>query len=214
MKAVIFDMDGVISDTQTLHAEAEEELFKRYGIEIIAQEITERYAGMSDKEFFETVFSEYGKLIHNVDMIIEEKWKKVLDLARGRISAIEGVVDLIEKLKRANFRLGLASAPKKEFIELVLSELKIKEYFYAVTSAYEVEFGKPNPAIFLLTAKKLSVLPEECTVIEDGKLGMVAAKKAGMKCIGLVNKDNVDKGEYKADKIVKRLTELQLSDFQ
>src|SRR3989338_7232395 len=112
MKAVIFDMDGVISDTQTLHAEIETELFKGYGIDITSAEISEKYSGMSDEEFFETVFNEFGKSETGIDveMVIEEKWEMVFTCARNNIPAIDGAIDIIRKLKNANFKLGVASA--------------------------------------------------------------------------------------------------------
>ena len=82
--------------------------------------------------------------------------------------------------------LGIASSAPINFIETVLSKLGLKEKFEVITSAEEVKYGKPNPEIFLLAAKKLNVNPQECVVIEDAEGGMTGAKKANMKCIGLV----------------------------
>ncbi len=213
MKAIIFDMDGVISETQVLHARIEEELFRKYDIIISSSEITKKYAGMSDKEFFTKIFGDFGKEV-DVKEVIGEKWNKLISHAKGNISAVEGAISLICQLKDAGFKLAVASASKKEFIELVLLELNITCYFDAITSADEVKFGKPNPEIFLLAAKKLNVNPDCCIVIEDGKLGMKAAKLAGMRCIGLVNNEKIIESEYDADKIVKSLTKIQLSDFE
>ncbi len=213
MNAIIFDMDGVISNTQVLHARIEEELLEKYNIKIKSNTITEKYAGMSDKEFFKTIFNDFGKKA-DIDKVIKEKWNELMSHAKGNISAIEGAISLIQLLKNAGFKLAVASASKKEFIDLVLLELNITKYFDVITSADEVKLGKPNPDIFLLAAKKLDVEPKKCIVIEDGKLGMTAAKRAGMKCIGLVNKKNINEDEYDADKIVKNLTKLKKSDFR
>jgi len=211
MKAVIFDMDGVISDTNFLQSKIEEEILEKCGISLSYKEITEKYAGMSDKEFFTKVCKDFKKRC-NVNKLIKEKWKRILAKAKmKKIKPIKGSIRLIKKLKKAGFKLGVASASRKDFIKLVLSQLKILNYFDAITSSTEVKKGKPNPEIYLLTAKKLKVAPKDCIVIEDGKLGMLAAKRAGMKCIGLVKNKNE---KYPADKIVSDLTQLTLKDFK
>lgn len=211
IKAVIFDMDGVISDTQKFHGEIESSIFEKHGIKLSPREIEEKYAGMSDKEFFETVFNKFNKKLY-VEGAIEEKWDTLLKSAKGKISGIYGITELVKRLHDSNLKLGVASASRKEFIELVLSELRLTEYFDAITSSTEVESGKPNPDIFLLTAKKLNANPKECLVIEDGKLGVTASKRAGMKCIWINwhhKNDNIE-----ADKIVDELKDINLSIIQ
>ncbi len=211
IKAVIFDMDGVISDTNNFHSEIESKIFKSNGILLSPKEITEKYAGMSDKEFFKTVFDKFGKKV-NVDEIIEEKWDKLLKHAKGKISGIDGINELVKELKDIKCKLGVASASRKEFIELVLSELNIRNRFDSITSSYEVKLGKPNPDIFLLTSRKLRVTPNECLVIEDGKLGITAAKRANMKCIWIDWNNGNDTVE--ADKVVRNLTDISISMIQ
>lgn len=212
IKAIIFDMDGVISDTQQLSAELEELSLKKYGIEIDAQELTRKYAGVPERDCAEIIFREYGKDI-DLDKFVEEKWANMLEFAKGRVLAVEGVMELIQQLKENNFKLAVASSSIPEFIELVLSELKVKDKFDVLTSGKEVKFGKPNPELFLLTAQKLGILPSECAVIEDAKSGVVAAKRAGMKCVWLTNLDLLEKSECPADIMVRSLKKLRLNDF-
>lgn len=202
--AVVFDMDGVVSDTQTLHAQVEEKMLRHYGIKITAKKITEKYAGVPDNVCFTEIFKEY-KVKVNLDKFIAEKWKKVLSLARKNVSPIEGSIKLINDLKKAKFKLGLASSSPLRFIKLVLSKLKLQHEFNAISSGEEVKRGKPHPDIFLLTAKKLNVRPDLCVAIEDGKSGMVAAKAAKMRCVGLVT---TKEGKYPADLIVTSLYQL------
>ncbi len=209
MKAVIFDMDGVISDTNYLQSKVEEKLLKKCGIDLPYKEITKKYAGMADKEFFEKMFDDFN-LKCDVEKVIKEKYKSLLKLGKGKIKPIEGVLKLINKLKEKGFKLAVASASRKDFIKLVLSELKILYKFDVLTSSTEVKRGKPDPETFLLTAEKLKIKPKDCTVIEDGKLGMIAAKKGGMRCVGLVDDINND---YPADKLVSNLKQLSLEDF-
>ena len=207
-KAIIFDMDGVISDSQPIHAGLEEVLLREHGIEISAAELTRNYAGIPDRECAKIIFAKYGKEI-DLDKFVENKWTKILDYARGRIRPIDGAVELINKLKESNFKLAVASSSIPEFIYLVLSELKVKDKFDALTSGSEVKLGKPNPDIFLLAAQKLGVPPQECLVIEDAEHGVTAAKRAGMKCVWLTNRETLSDNEYRADIVVRSLRELQ-----
>lgn len=208
IKAIIFDMDGVISDSQPIHAGLEELLLKEHGINLSADYLTSNYAGIPDRECARMIFAKYGKEV-DLDKFVENKWARILEFAKGRISPIDGVLDLISKLKENNFRLAVASSSIPEFIDLILSELRIKHVFDVITSGKEVKLGKPNPEIFLLAAKKLGVPPQECLVIEDSEHGVVAAKKAGMKCVWLTSKEILPDNEYRADIVVKSLRELQ-----
>ncbi len=212
IKAIIFDMDGVISDTQQLNSELEASCLKKHGIEICAEELARKYAGIPERDCAEMIFKEYGKEV-DLDKFVEDKLAKMTEYSRGRVSAVEGALELIRKLKESNFKLAVASSSTLEFIDLVLSELRIKDEFDILTSGQEVEFGKPNPEIFLLTAKRLGVLPSECLVIEDAGNGVMAAKKAGMKCVWLTEEKQPKQGEYSPDIKVKKLGKLQVEDF-
>jgi len=185
MKAVIFDMDGVISDTQPVHAAIESEQMKTFGIDISPEEISARFSGAADDDFWTTVFRE-----HNVQAdysnAIKDKWQLMLVKGKGNIKPIPGIQKVLKKLSDMNIPLAVASASEPEFIDLVLTELNIKEHFTAVVSTRQVKHGKPAPDIFLLAAKLINTKPEECIVIEDGLRGMQAAQKANMHGIGLV----------------------------
>jgi len=209
-KASIFDMDGVVSDTQKQHAQVESVLLNRYGIKISPAEITARFSGVRTSKFFEELFREKGVSV-DIDTLIKEKWERMIKLTENNIEAIPGAIRLINQLKEKKFKLGLASGSTTEFIKTVISKLDLKDKFSAITSSDEVKRGKPDPEIFLLTAQKLSVPPHRCIVIEDGISGMIAAKKAGMKCIGLVAND--DNKDYPADKVVRSLEELTVEDI-
>ncbi len=210
IKGVIFDMDGVISDTQKMHASVEEKLLKKYGIEMNSDEITEKYAGMPDKEFFEKIFKDH-KVSVNVEEIIREKWNEMMRIAKNNISPIPGAIELIKQLKENGFKLAVASSSPHNFIELVLSKLKIKKEFDVVVSAEDVKFGKPNPEIFLLASKKLNLNPSECVVIEDGINGIIAAKRAEMKCIFLTKENQ---NQYLADLVISSLKELSIKNIK
>ena len=212
IRAVIFDMDGVISDTQKVHASVEVEMLKNYGISITAEEITRRFSGLPAKIIFQTIFADNKKEGVDIDAVVEEKWRLLTDAVKGNVEAVPGTCEFIKLVSKAGFQLGVASASRISFVELVLSELGIRDYFHAVTSANEVPKGKPDPAVFLLAARKLSTEPKDCVVIEDAVSGMTAAKRAGMRCIGLV-RQAIEGVVYPADVIVDHLRKISLETF-
>jgi HAD superfamily hydrolase (TIGR01509 family) len=215
IKAVIFDMDGVISDTQKLHASVEEELLRRNGIMMSAKEITEKFSGVPTKYFFNELFRE-NKVSADIESVMEEKWKRMAIRARKSVSSIPGAIKLINELKRKKIKLGLASSSKKPYVEAVLSKLRIKEKFDAITTNEEVKRGKPFPDIFLLTAEKLHMIPAECAVIEDAVSGVIAANRAGMKSIAFVDKYRItesDRMRYPADFICNDLKKLNVKQI-
>lgn len=215
IKAVIFDMDGVISDTQTLQSKVEEEILKEFRIKLSAEEITRKYGGFSDKEFFEKIFSEYGIEV-NISKVIQRKWKQVMNLLNGYVTPMPGAKELINELKKHNIKLAVASSSPRKFVELVLSSLGIKDKFDVIISSEDVDDkSKPDPSIFLKTAKILNVAPDDCVVIEDSLNGMLAAKRAGMKCIGLIKSNNCENShkKYPADILVTSLETLSAENL-
>lgn len=207
IKAVIFDMDGVVSDTQKFHAEVESRLLKEFDIHLSPREITKQYAGVADEAMFEELFKKYNVKVNSIKEIVDKKWDLMRVVASGKITAIPHVISLIKTLKKNEFKLAIASASTKIFIKEVLDALGIESYFDAIVSAQEVEHGKPAPDIFLLAVKKLGVKPEEAIVIEDGVSGMIGAKKAGMKSIGLIA--DLTK-EYPATRVVPSLHRITI----
>lgn len=185
-KAVIFDMDGVISDTQKFHSEIESTLLSKFEIVMSPEEITQKYAGVSDEKMFQELFENYSVKTHNMDEVIAMKWNKMREMAEGKIAEVPGAIELIHSLTRNKLKLAVASASPLLFIHSVIESLGIRSFFDTLVSSQEVIHGKPAPDIFLLTAKRLHVSPEDCVVIEDGRSGMIGAKDAQMKCIGLV----------------------------
>ena len=185
IKGIIFDMDGVISDTQKLHSKVESELLGRYGIKITPSEITAKYSGVRTKEFFDHLLRKQ-KQEYDLDLLIKEKWSQMAKFAAESVDAIDGSVELIQRLSRAGYPLAVASASNLNYVETVLKTLGIIDHFSGIVSGDMVSKGKPDPESFLLASSKIRIPPEYCLVIEDGVSGMQAAISGGMKCIGLV----------------------------
>jgi len=204
-KAVIFDMDGVIAETEHAHIGAEKQTMLKYGIEISEDELHE-YTGTTAKVMFTSLIEKY-KLNTTFDRIFKEKEEILFKLLEEDVQPTKGVIDLLRKLKKMKIKLAVASSSHKRMIEYVLKKLEIIDLFDSIVGAEDIDRSKPDPEIFLISAKRLNVKPEECTVVEDSKLGVEAAKKAGMKCLGYVNpssgKQDLSKADFVADEFCK-----------
>lgn len=211
-KAIIFDMDGVISDTQKMHSDAWSRILNKYGINIAPKEVTLRFAGMSAREAFTDLLSEYG-LERFLDVALKDKSAIIKKSFDKKIKPIKGVKVLINKLIKEGRDIAVATGSGHKGAHKVLKDLGLEEVFPVVVTSDDVSVSKPAPDIFLLAAKKLGRDPAECVVIEDSRNGMVAAHLAGMKCIGLVmDRNAVD--VYPADKLVEGYGELSAEDFE
>lgn len=208
---VLFDMDGVISDTQDMQAEIESQLLKRFGILIPGKEITKRYAGVKTSEFFKDLLDK-KKAVYDIDKLMDEKRKKVITNVKKELNEIPDSVELIKKLHKDGYKLAVASASNRKLVEIILKKLKIKKYFLAVITGDDVKKGKPNPESYLLAARSVHSKPSECIVIEDGVNGMQSGKNAKMFVIGLVPKNS--KLEYPADLLVNTHKQTMSLDFK
>jgi beta-phosphoglucomutase family hydrolase len=184
-KAIFWDMDGVISDSYSFHFAAWQETFDKRGIEFTKEDFTNLFGARNDFIITSVMGSEIAQ--RDVDIIVLEKEDIFRRKATGNIKPFPGAVKLLNSLKKGNFKLGLASSAPKENIDLVLSELDLAGIFDCIVSGQEVSESKPSPQIYLLAAKKLEALPNDCVVIEDSPLGVKSAKNAGMKCVGITN---------------------------
>lgn len=211
IKAVIFDMDGVLALTGILQAKAESKVLAKIGIKITPQVIVETYSGFKDTDFFKDVLRRYNARA-DVQRLRDDKWNIVYgELLPQGIPIIPGAKEFIKSLK-SKYVLAIASSAPLKFIETVIAELGLNE-FSVITSGDEVEVGKPDPTIFSLTAQKLNVPPQDCLVIEDAPSGVKAAKAAGMKCIAITTTH--PKSELvEADKIIDSFNEINIEELR
>jgi HAD superfamily hydrolase (TIGR01509 family) len=187
MKAVIFDMDGVIIDSQPI---ADTLLFnsaKEQGVSLKAEEIKHlRGASLHD-------FWDYIKSTYHLPLSVEtyESFYAVDKeiAAYKNMQPISGIRELIDDLLAHNVILGLATSASQKRMNAVLNLFNMQKIFTSKTAVDEVSKAKPNPQIYLTTAHKLNVSPLDCLVIEDSPWGLQAAKNAGMKCV-FYNKTN------------------------
>jgi len=212
IKAVIFDMDGVIIDSEPIHFESDKMTMKFYEKEISDEELN-NYVGVSNQEMWGELREKY-KLIASIEELLEKQFyfKKSL-IGNTKLETISGIRELLNDLKNSGIRIGLASSSSKEFIELILNNLEVKEYFEVIISGDDVQKSKPAPDIFLKAAKALNVEPMNCLVIEDSAHGVKAAKLANMKCIGFSNPNSGNQDLSLADAIVLSIKEIDHRNY-
>ena len=207
-KAVIFDMDGVIIDSEPIHSKAKMDTFQHFGIPFEENELI-HYMGRTSKDLFSEALEKYPMAGLNPEIMMKYKHDRYLEIISEDVTLqpIEGIHELLAKLYEKNISIGLASSTGKNLICLVLERFGLRKYFKAIVSGAELPKSKPNPAIYLLAAETLGVKPACCTVIEDAASGITAAKAAGMYCIAYHNVHSGKQDLSKADRVVESLLE-------
>ena len=200
IRAVIFDMDGVIVESEHIHIEAEQQTMLKHGVRISAEEL-HAYTGTTAEFMFTELIRKY-KLNTTFERIFSEKEDILFRLLEKETRPTKGVIKLLKKLKQKGIRLAIASSSDRKLIEYILRRLDISRLFDFVVGAEDIAHSKPNPEIFLKSARGLKVKPVECLVVEDAKLGIDAAKSAGMKAIGYRNPNSGDQDLSRADMII------------
>ena len=220
-KAIIFDFDGVITDSEVLHLRAYNQSLVPYGVEISTKDYYTNYLGFSD-------FDCYKALVDNgllkiderqIGGIINKKSKifEVLTKTEGR--TIEGVHEFLQMLEENKVPMAICSGSLLVEIEVVLEESRLRHFFAEIVSAEQVKKGKPHPEGFLLALQKLNktchppIAAGECIVIEDSHWGLQAGNAAGMHTIAVTNSYDAEQLTI-AEKIVTHLNELTINDLQ
>ncbi len=211
LKAVIWDMDGVIIDSAPYHFKAWQEVFQKRGV-TFTEEDFKRNFGQRNDTIISNVLGQ-GLSTSQIDTIADEKERDFRQKVRQHVKPLPGAIELIKSLKEHGFKLALASSAPTKNIRLVTQGLGIKNCFHAIVSGREVTEGKPSPQGFLLAAKKLGVAPENCIVVEDAVAGVTAAKRAGMYCLAITNTHpRVSLNE--ADIIIDTLESVTMNDLE
>jgi len=210
LRAVIFDMDGVIVDSQPYHFAVEEKICREIGIDVSLEE-SHSFVGMAGPKVWSYLKSKF-RLQQSIEELLayENKARVAYFSSLKNVRPISGVVELLKELKQHDIKRALASSSSAEVIEIFLSKLEIRDYFQKIISGDMVEKGKPDPDIFLYTAAALEESPTDCLVIEDSANGVKAAKRAGMKCIGFKNAHSGDQNLSLADMVIDDLRRIDL----
>jgi len=184
IKAVIFDMDGLLIDSEPLWEEAEIKTLREVGVPL-TKEKTKETMGLRVDEVVEHWFSHYPWKSPSKKEVEAKVVKRVIELVQEKGKARKGVERIVGLFANKKIPMAIASSSLAEIINAVLDKVSIREYIRVIYSAEHELYGKPHPGVYITTAKKLHVEPEFCLAFEDSPNGVLSAKAAKMKCIAV-----------------------------
>ncbi|MEI7616309.1 MAG: HAD family phosphatase [Actinomycetota bacterium] len=207
IKAVVFDMDGTIADSEKIAERVTREFFQKRGI-IMTREEEKAMFGLNWKELVKEILKsrgfEYKQSIKNT---LKERYVRTMS---RDVKALPGVYDLLGEVSK-NLKVGLATNSRHREVEIIFDKLGFHEFFHLKLARDHVKKGKPDPEIYLKAADTFGVSPLECVVFEDSIIGLQAAKNAGMKRIAIVNTYSREELANEADLIIDGYKDIDLS---
>lgn len=183
-RAVLFDMDGVIVDSEVIYHRSLEAYLQQLGIRISKEEMTQ-FAGMTIQKITDCLISRFC-LDLSKEELMEGQKKVYIEFFENekKLEVMDGLYDFLKELRMDGFLTGLASSSSPEAVKMVIERFGLYDYFNEIVSGEMVAASKPEPDIFLYTAEKIGVPAENCIVIEDSVNGIQAGKAAGMIVVG------------------------------
>lgn len=208
IRYIIFDMDGVLINSEPIHYEIWKRIFREEGLEIDFEHY-KGCIGSTVTVLYDLIEAGYGVDFHE-KLSLKDRFAELKSqyIKEKGIPQIEGVKEVLKLLKAKGYHLAVASSSPQDYIELCTKNIEIDKYFDILYSAERVARPKPFPDVFLAVAEAMQARPEECLVIEDSYNGSHAAKAAGMKCLGFANPDSGEQDLSAADRIFYPFTNL------
>ena len=212
MRAVLFDLDGVLVDSYAAHMRSWRRLAAEEGLPFSERDFARSF-GRTSRESIATYWPGRASGTARLDARKEALFR---DDIRDRFPAMEGALELVEALRAAGFALAIASSAPPDNVELTLERLGFRDSFGAVVTGADVHRGKPDPQVFLLAAQRLGAPPACCLVVEDAPVGVAAAHAGGMKAVALLStgRRREDFDDAKPELIVSSLRESSPAHFQ
>lgn len=208
IKAVIFDMDGVLIDSENLWQQSEKELFGALGFEL-TEKLLVQTRGLRTKEMVAHWCGMFNIPSSSQQGLIEKYDSQMVEKMRIMVPLMEGAKEAILFFKEKGLPLALASCSTMEHIKAAMGKYNLSEYFDLMVSAANGMPGKPHPEIYLQTASKLAVEPTACLAIEDSFFGIISAKAARMKVLALPDPHEYEQERFgAADLKIRSLTEI------
>ena len=200
IKGVIFDMDGVLVDSEQYICEAAIEMFKRKGLTVQPDDF-KPFVGQGENAYIGKVAEKYNFPV-DIDEVKALTYQIYGEITEGKLEPLPGVFDFMKKIRNRGLKSAVATSADEVKMEINLKNIGIpKESFTATVNGLEVEHKKPAPDIFQKAAQKMGLSAEDCLVVEDAVSGVEAAKRAGARCLALTtsfNPGDLDKADWHA----------------
>lgn len=183
-KAVIFDMDGVLIDSEPLYYRGDVKMFEKLGLEM-TQEDSQLLLGTTPRKGATNILNRHPEISCTLEELVEMyEWSLLNALKTSEeLCLIDGVYDWILRLDKMGVPMAIASSSTKDMVDYIADRFGLSKIMKEIVNGQMITKSKPDPEIFLLAADKLGMSPENCTVIEDSSFGVSAAKAAGMRCL-------------------------------
>jgi len=209
IKAIIFDMDGLLIDTESIWTLADHNFLARYGKTYRPLDKS-HFMGSGVREFIKVIKKKFA-LHESEEKLLSERMEIFQSLIKDDLELMPGAEDLLSELSKNGYLLAMATGNTRRMMDLITEDLRVRKYFNVTVSSDEVPHGKPAPDIFLEAARRLKVTPKECLVLEDAINGVISAKAAGMKAIAVCDQRyNKPESFTEADLVVGSLREISV----
>jgi HAD superfamily hydrolase (TIGR01509 family) len=223
LRAIIFDFDGVIVDSENLIFQLTQQIAAQEGWTVTEDEYFRDYLALDDRGIIEHLYQSHGRPVdvQRRDELVQWKFEAYQKIIRDGLPAMPGAVDFI-KAAAARYPIAIASGSLRVEIEHLLGKLGLGECFAALATADDCARSKPDPEVYLKALDRLRARPElgqppleaaECLAIEDAPLGVVAAHRAGMSCLALAHSRPIDELRH-ADWVFREFSEVDLRNIQ
>lgn len=208
LKAILFDMDGVIVDSEPIHKKAYYEMFREVKI-VVPEILFESFTGQSTLKICQTLCKKFKLTNAPKELVyLKRKHFKYFFDNDTNFHLIDGVLDLIKNYSKNGIKLVLASSASMTTINRIFNKFKLNKYFIAKLSGADLKASKPHPEIFIKAANITGFKKSECLVIEDSTNGIKAANSAGIFCVGFDSQNSKNQDYSKADLVVKNFNQI------
>lgn len=208
VKAVLFDLDGVLVNTEEISTKASDKILKEVGI-VQTRKERENVFGRRSVENYKAAIDARGLKL-DPEVLVEKKIKVFKQMIKGNVEPLPGIRDLVTNLKTEAIKLAVVSSSPEERVYATLEEVKLKDEFDFIVTGDCCKLGKPDPEPFLMAARELGVAPADCVVIEDAQIGVQAALAAGMKCAAVKSPHTFGQDLEDADIVLEGTIQLSL----
>ncbi|MBZ8179721.1 hexitol phosphatase HxpB [Oscillatoria salina] len=215
-KAFIFDMDGLLIDSEPLWQQAEIEVFETIGISL-TKTMSSETMGLRTDEVVKYWADKFPNISFNQPQIVERLINRMKELIITVGQAMPGAIEAVQLCKKMKVPLGLATSSSMTLVTSVLQRLELTNVFEVITSAEKEPFGKPHPAVYLTASDRLGIPATNCIAFEDSLNGVISAKAARMKCIAVPSPESREEPQFALADVtlssLEQITQSQLEEF-